>query len=190
MEIFMLVIGIVGKNKKTELLLKKIFSFHNFKTAVLKNSETVPELVHFFNVSGFDFLIVELHPSNITPIYLDILILENTADINRELIKCIHPKTRLIYGANSEISFVHPNAISYGMSFCSEATVSSVDGDSDGISFIYCLQRPITTFAGNTLCGGEIPIFIPDMKSCIENTLAAVTCCLFCDVPIFEHAKM
>lgn len=188
----MLVIGIVGKSRKIEMLLKKIFSINKLKTAVLKNSAAIPELLHFFYISDFDFLIVEMHPLNITPVYLDVLILEHTTDISPELIKCVHTKTRLIYGINSGLTseFTHPNAISYGMSFHSEATVSSVNNETDGVSFIYCLQRPIITFSGNIIYTGEIPVFFPGIKSSIENMLAAVTCCLFCDVPIFKEIKI
>lgn len=192
--IVMLVIGIVRKNDdiKIEKLLKTVFALQKFRTAVIKSSEAAPELIRFFDTAGFDFIIISMLPGRIRPVYLDILILESTSAISYELVKCVYGGTRLIYSIDSGMpqGFDHPNAISYGMSYRAEATASSVDDKFDGISFIYCLQRPIVTLGGDTLCAGEIPIVIPGINTHIENALAAVTCGMLCGVSDFKSAKI
>ena len=190
----MLVIGIVRKNDdlKIERLLKTIFALQNLRAVTVKSSEVTPELIRFFDTAGFDFIIISMLPGKIRHVYLDILILESVSAISYELVKCVYGETRLIYSVDSGMpqAFDHPNAISYGMSYRAEATASSVDDKFDGISFIYCHQRPIVTLGGDTLCAGEIPIIIPGISANIENALAAVTCGMLCGVSDFKSAKI
>ena len=190
----MLVIGVVSEDpeKKIELILKKIFSSGGIKSVMLESGRADAATVDGLSLAGVDCLILTLNKDNIHPLYLDVLILEDCSKITRGLVKCVSPETKLIYNADSKElpAFCHPNAISYGMSYNAEATVSSVDDKSDGTSFVFCLQRAVTSIGGNLLYAGEIPVTISGEKAGTDMALAAVACGMLCDVPVLETVKI
>jgi hypothetical protein len=190
----MVIIGVVSEKteRNIERFIRKIFVSCRFKTVIAQSGKITSEQIKSLSLAGVEFLIISMKKENIRPVYLDILILENISDISYELVKCVSCETRLIYNRDSchLPEFKHPNAISYGMSYTAEATVSSVDDKFDGISFIYCLQRPVVSLNGNLLYAGEIPIAFSDVRSGINDILAAVTCGVICDVPAYRTVKI
>lgn len=177
----MTVIGVLSSNGyKTEKLIRHIFSACGKKSVIADNSKLNAEQIGILNRSGIDYLIMTLKKEKIVPLYLDILILSSCSDITCELIKCVSANTRLIYNSDNESAsvFTHPNAISYGMSYFADATVSSIDGS----SFIYCLQKPVRTLPGEILCEGEKKINLPQKGIGINEMIAAVTCTELCGI--------
>ena len=190
----MVVIGVVSGSAegRIEKAVKKIFSVDGMRTVILESGKIAQEEIQNLGAAGVGYIIITLKKGEIRPVYLDILILESIADISYELVKCVSAKTRLIYNADSMplVKFKHPNAISYGMSYTAEATISSVDDKFDGVSFVYCLQRSVTSLGGNILYEGEFTVSFSNIKSGITDILAAITCGMICDIPEFVTIKI
>lgn len=190
----MTIIGVLSKKfaGRTEKLIRDMFASEGKKTVRAENAKITREEMEYFEYAGVDFLILTLKKDSIKPIYLDILVLERCEDITNELIKCVAADTRLIYYAQGENVpvFVHPNAISCGMAYKSEATASSIDYKYDGISFVYCLQRPVETLEGEIVEAGEKKVYIPNIKSDIDSVIAAVTCSMICGINVPSKVRL
>lgn len=182
----MVVIGVLSRCSagREERLIRDIFSAGGKKAVIAENERICGEQITYLADAGVEYLILTLRKDKIKPVYLDVLILESCSDITSELIKCVAKDTRLIYNIDSEqsVAFVHPNAISYGMSYRAEATASSIDNTCDGISFVYCLQRPVQTLLGEIIYAGEKKVELPFIKPDIDEVIAAVTCSAVCGV--------
>ena len=180
----MILIGVMsgGNSRGEEKLLKGLLSSCGKKTVAVQNNKLDCDKIKNLGDAGVDFLIMTLNKENIVPVYLDILILKSCTDITKGLIKCVAADTRLIYNIDTGgiPAFVHPNAIRDGMSYKAEATASSIDTACDGISFVYCLQRPVTALSGSVICPGEKKINLPGVRLGIDEIIAAVTCSELC----------
>ena len=158
-------------------------------------SDGVPVVIvdGIYNISkwenpGTEAAIIPMNKDSIIPVVLDILILDNCDLISYELIECISPETRLIYnGDKSHFRFEHQNAISYGMAYNADVTVSSIDDKCDGISFVLCLQRPVLSLNGNWLYEGEFQV--QSDNTCINELLPAITCTMLCDIFAIKKTK-
>ena len=188
----MIIIGVVSKSseRKIERLIKRILTAFGIKTASVQS--LLPERLEALSALGIKAVILSLTKGSVCPLYLDVIVLRNIADITYELVKSVSVNTRLIYNTDSTrfFKFDHPNAIGYGMSYAAEATVSSIDSKSDGLSFVYCLQKPIISLSGRQLSEGEITIDVSDRNSGICDMLAAVTCGMICDAHAFSKIKI
>lgn len=187
----MIVIGVASEKPTVKNLIKRVFSENGSRVCTLDCAQATPYELDSLSRSGIDCAVITLNRGEACGVYIDVLILENIADITYELVKCVYSETRLVYNADSTSSavFDHPNAISYGMTYTADATVSSVDDKYDGISFVFCLQRPVITIGGRSLYEGEIQVMMTDIKSGINEILAAVTCGIICDLPIGQSVK-
>ena len=190
----MTVIGVLGNSAsgKTENLIRRIFAAYGMRSIILESGKAGMPEFEYFRKSEQCCLIVSLKAGEKLPFYLDILILEDCSRITYELVKCISHETRLIYNGDSSKSpiFIHPNAISYGMGYNSEATASSIDTEFDGTSFVFCLQKEIASLGGNTIYVGEFRVSIANEHGGINSIIAAVTCGLLADVLLFEKVKI
>lgn len=190
----MTVIGIISAEdtKKIEKILRKLFLSRGIRAVTVDGGRITEEQLSGLSNAGVKCCIVTLNQSDIHPFYLDILILADSRVISFNLIKCISSTTRVIYNADGRKLpfFDHPNAISYGMSYDAEATISSVDDKCEDISFVFCLQRPLTSLSGKLLYAGETSVVLSGMKAGVSEALAAVTCGLLCDLPLFQTVKI
>ena len=190
----MVIIGVMSEDSENtiEKLIKRIFSENGIKSVILRGERASTELANEMSAAGVGCMIIALNKQNIRPICFDILILDDAGGMTCDLVKCVFPETRLIYNADSPSmpGFSHPNALSYGMSYRAEATVSSVDHNSDGASFVFCLQRAVSSLRGNILYAGEAPVMLKGATAATEKILAAVACCLICDVRVFEAVNI
>ncbi len=83
----------------------------------------------------------------------------------------------------------HIMVLTYGLNKRCTITASSIDFNTNK-SFIYCLQRGITTLTGLEIDPFEYPITINLIGGHnVYNALAAITSCLLLDVPINDIAK-
>jgi len=182
----MTVIGIASDNgRQIGKIIKNMFSAQGKKTCIADSGTVCSELIEALEKAGVEYVVVALKKGEILSVYLDILILETSEAIGYELVKCISPETRLIYNRDNKQmpEFVHPNAISYGMSYNAEVTASSVDDKQEGVGLVYCLKRPVKSFGGTVLCECEMPVRVLNEAE-IDEILAAVTCGLLCDLPV------
>ena len=135
-----------------------------------------------------DVLLIPMKKNVSIPLLLDILILENPDLISYELRGSVSLETRLIYNADkSSFRFNHTNAISYGMTYSADVTVSSID-DKFGNSFVFCLQRAVTSMNGNLFYAGEFTV--DNDKTSINEILPAITCAMLCDTFSVQKAKI
>lgn len=190
----MTIIGISDHKNAAKIgnFIRRIFFAYGMHTIMVENKRIgMPEFEILRKIES-SCMIVILKNGERLPFYLDILILEDCNFITYELIKCVSPDTRLIYNGDiyKKPVFVHPNAISYGMGYCADATISSVDTDFDGISFVFCLQKEITSLGGKSICEGEFRVSISKERGEINSLLAAITCALVSDVIIFQKLKI
>lgn len=180
----MIIIGALSDSgsRGAEKLLQKKFTACGKKAITAENRKIGSEQIKYLSDAGVEYLIMTMDKEKIIPVYLDILILKDCRSITNELIKCMASDTRLIYNIDDtrKLVFAHPNAISYGMSYMAEATASSIDSSGDGISLVYCLQRPVMTLCGDIICQGERKITLPGIKPDIDEIIAAVTCSEIC----------
>jgi UDP-N-acetylmuramyl tripeptide synthase len=73
--------------------------------------------------------------------------------------------------------------ITYGLASKVTITASSIEEDAHSSTFIYCLQRNITTLENKNVEPQEFPIkVVPSLGNSIYDALAAVTVALICDI--------
>ncbi len=188
----MTIIGIVAQRVSKIASLLKSFLSKAGKSVVVADCEVInTQILNDIKSMGVEYLIISFKKGSVRPLCLDILILDDPARIEKNLIKCVFSHTRLIYNADSapDFRFMHPNAISYGMSYASDATLSSIDDKLNGTSIIFCLQRPIKSLLGDIVCEGEFLVETSKADINVEDILAAVTCSILCKIPIYKSKK-
>lgn len=193
----MTVIGILapGNVRKIEASLKKLFSKSHKRVATVSGVRTTEDELYALRRIGTDYCIILFSKEHICPHYVDILIMDNAHNenlISYDLIKCISPSTRLIYNIDNQfLPFIeHPNAIDYGLSRSATVTVSSIDAQSDGTSFVYCIQRPFRTLFDTPMEEGELRVLLPFEKSDVSNLLPTITCGLLCGLLTNDRVKI
>ena len=181
------VIGILAptSSHKIETALKKMFAKNHKRVATVRGIRTMDDELYSLKSIGTDYCIILFQKGRIYPHYVDILIVDNSGNdqiITYDLIKCISPSTRLIYNTDHQFMplIEHPNAIDYGLSRNATVTVSSIDPESDGTSFVYCIQRPIRTLFDERMEEGEV--LVSSDKGDVSNLLPTVTCGLLCGI--------
>lgn len=193
----MTVIGILAPEnvRKIEATLRKMFSQNHKRVATVNGMSTTEDELYSLKRIGTDYCIILFNKGRICPHYVDILIIDNSKNeniISYDLIKCISPSTRLIYNIDNQFLplIEHPNAIDYGLSRSATVTVSSIDPQRDGASFVYCIQRPFRTLFDTRLEEGELLVNLSFEKQDVSNLLPAVTCGLLCGLLTNDKVKI
>lgn len=181
------VIGILAPTcaQKIEAALKKMFAKNHKRVATIHGLCTMDDELYALKSIGIDYCIIRLDRSRMLSHFIDILIIDHAGReqvITYDLIKCISPGTRLVYNSDHRFmpQILHPNAIDYGLSRNATVTVSSIDPEGDGTSFVYCIQRPIRTLFDALM--EESEVLVRAEKGDVTNLLPTVTCGFLCGI--------
>ena len=186
----MIKIGILaqknGEEIAQELYLRLTIS--DSKAVIVHDCQSVISESEYLNDNGVDYMIIIFNYKEIFPVFLDILVLDNSENeniVSYRLVDCIRENTYLIY--NTDYGYLpmieHPKAIDYGLYPNSTVSFSSIEYNFDSVSVLLSVQRPIKSIFGNEIEIGEYR-FNSINKIFASNFIAVSVCSILLD----EHS--